>query len=86
MRRKHPPSPLTLHEGGRFLAPLGMTWVGAKGEMGRPLRLRKGTRTSGAMFAGDASGWTGGMAGRQENIPLAPLRYTKGGDSSLRSE
>ena len=24
---EHPPNPLAFHEGGRFLAPLGMTWA-----------------------------------------------------------
>ena len=31
---EHPPSPLTLREGGRFLAALGMTWAGAFGMTG----------------------------------------------------
>ncbi len=32
---EHPPSPLTLREGGRFLAPLGMTWLAAGIQRGR---------------------------------------------------
>ena len=32
----HPPSPLTLCEGGRFLAPLGMTWVATRNDSAYP--------------------------------------------------
>ena len=42
----------------------------------RPLRLRKGTRTSEAMFAGDAWGEGGG---RQEMHPPSPLTLREGG-------
>ena len=31
----HPPSPLALSEGGRFLAALGMTWGTRRNDMGR---------------------------------------------------
>ena len=47
------------------------------GEEGRPLRLRKGTRTSEAMFAGDARGRD---EERQANKhPPNPLTQAKGG-------
>ena len=52
----------------------------------RPLRLRKGARTSGAQRtdtrAGDARGGVG-AANNWQSIPLAPLRSTKGGLSII---
>ena len=81
--RLHPPSPLTLCEGGRFLALLNRDCHG--GNHGHdPLRSGWAFRPAEApTFVGMTEGYVQGL---RRCIPLAPLRCAKGGDSSLRSE
>ena len=84
----HPPSPLTLCEGGRFLAPLGMTLeaphfipppsvIPAEAGIHRDI-------TSNHVILNVAQRSEESKA--EDEHPPSPLRFAKGGNSSLRSE
>ena len=68
----HHPSPLTLREGGRFLAPLGMT--GAEGMTGHP----HATRHSGVLHRHSRAG--GNPEGKRygANPPFAERKGDRG--------